>query len=140
MVLMPSRRELIEKATPRKREYARRLKRRATPAERAIAADMRRLGFVAQAPIAGYIVDFYHDAARLVVEIDGGYHQTAEQGAYDARRTAHLTDALGVEVMRFTNRQVMSMMPWVLDQVRFRAFARTADRQHSTSQHASGRR
>jgi very-short-patch-repair endonuclease len=47
--------------------------------------------------IAGYIVDFAAPAARLVVEVDGGYH--AQRRAADARRDARLRRA-GWRVVR----------------------------------------
>ena len=60
--------------------------------------------FYRQKPIAGYIVDFYAAAANLVVEVDGSQH--AEAREYDAERD-HVLQALGLEVLRFDNRQVL---------------------------------
>jgi lysyl-tRNA synthetase class 2 len=50
----------------------------------------RQLGvsFKRQVPLLGYIVDFYASEAKLVVEVDGGYH--AERVALDAKRQRRL--------------------------------------------------
>lgn len=53
------------------------------------------------------IVDFYLSRPfRLVVEIDGGYHNTLEQQLYDAERTLYL-NSRHIRVIRFTNEQVL---------------------------------
>jgi very-short-patch-repair endonuclease len=53
----------------------------------------KRLGvaFRRQVPIGRYIVDFLAPSARLVVEVDGGYH--ARRATADARRDAALRRA-----------------------------------------------
>ncbi|MBI5100570.1 MAG: endonuclease domain-containing protein [Nitrospirae bacterium] len=61
--------------------------------------------FLRQKPLAGYIVDFYCSALRLVIEIDGDSH--AEMIAYDEERTRVL-NALGLTVVRYTNDEVLS--------------------------------
>ena len=63
-----------------------------------------------QAPIGPYIVDFYCDAARLVVEVDGVTHADASA---DAERDAYLRSRT-IEVMRFGNNEVMANLEGVL--------------------------
>ena len=46
--------------------------------------------FRRQQPIGPYFVDFYCNAARLAVEIDGPAHWDEAQSAYDLRRQAWL--------------------------------------------------
>ena len=58
-----------------------------------------------QRPIGHYIVDFYCASSKLVVELDGAQHYTAEGKARDAVRTAFL-ESLGLRVIRFENREV----------------------------------
>jgi very-short-patch-repair endonuclease len=48
------------------------------------------LKFRRQVPIGPYVADFYCEAHRLVVEVDGGQHQLDEQVARDAKRDAYL--------------------------------------------------
>lgn len=57
--------------------------------------------------IEGYIADFVCLAKRLVIEVDGGYHNTAEAIEYDKQRTAFLNKA-GFEVIRFTNEETIN--------------------------------
>lgn len=63
--------------------------------------------FRRQHPVGMYIVDFYCHSKRLAIEIDGGYHQTAEQRQYDEYRTAEL-NRIGIREIRFTNDDVHS--------------------------------
>ena len=55
------------------------------------------IAFRRQVPIAGYIADFASLAARLVVEVDGGYH--AARSRADCRRDEALRRA-GYRVIR----------------------------------------
>jgi very-short-patch-repair endonuclease len=52
-----------------------------------------------------YILDFYCPEARLCIECDGLPHLTPEGIAKDRKRTAWL-NAQGVEVIRFTSREI----------------------------------
>ena len=60
------------------------------------------LGFRRQVPIGRYIVDFVHLRGRLVVELDGGWHDLPEAELHDALRDAWL-NAQGYRVVRFRN-------------------------------------
>jgi acyl-coenzyme A synthetase/AMP-(fatty) acid ligase len=53
-----------------------------------------------------YITDFVCLKKKLVIEVDGGYHDTPEQKAYDEARTKYL-ESDGYIVMRFTNKEVL---------------------------------
>ena len=103
---------------------ARELRREATPAEDALWRRLRNgaLGvrFRRQHAIDRFIVDFTCLPARLVVEIDGGFHQDLHQRGVDSEREAHLR-ALGFAVVRFTNRQVLNDMEGVLATIREQA-------------------
>jgi adenine-specific DNA-methyltransferase len=68
--------------------------------------------FVRQKPIAEYIVDFYCAELKLAVEIDGDTH--AEQAEYDARRTERIR-ALGIRLVRYSNRDVLDNLDGVRD-------------------------
>ena len=100
---------------------ARNLRRDMTDAERRLWAWLRRkriagVQFYRQRPIASYIVDFYAPAARLVVEVDGAQHLDEPHRAYDDNRTVALA-VLGLRVLRFNNRQVLSETEAVLEQI-----------------------
>ena len=65
-----------------------------------------KIRFKRQHPILYFIADFYCHRAKLVIEIDGGYHNIPEQYCYDKDREHELNE-LGLKVIRFTNEQVM---------------------------------
>ena len=55
--------------------------------------------------IADYIVDFYCEKAQLAIELDGGQHYEPEGMKHDDIRTRDI-EAVGVQVIRFTNREI----------------------------------
>lgn len=59
--------------------------------------------------IGDYIVDFVCLSQRLIVEVDGEYHNTAQQRCLDSQRTEFLTGK-GFRVVRFTNQQVLNQI------------------------------
>ena len=69
--------------------------------------------FPRQHPVSDFIADFYCDDCKVIVEVDGNYHNDAEQILYDQQRTFQLKD-LGLKVIRFTNREVLEQMDYVL--------------------------
>jgi very-short-patch-repair endonuclease len=77
----------------------------------------RQLGvsFKRQVPLLGYIVDFYASEAKLVVEVDGGYH--AERVELDAKRQRRLEIA-GYRVVRVASNTVLGEPAVALDVVR----------------------
>ncbi len=92
-------------------ERARKMRRHQTEAEIKLweilqNKKMMGLRFKRQHPISNYIADFYCHKIKLVVEVDGKIHFTQERKEYDSNRTAEM-ERLGIEVMRFTNTQVL---------------------------------
>ncbi len=63
--------------------------------------------FRRQHPVEGFIADFACLQKGLIVEADGGYHETPEQKEYDEYRTKEL-EAVGFKVIRFTNEEIIS--------------------------------
>jgi very-short-patch-repair endonuclease len=59
-----------------------------------------------QVPFGPFILDFLCREARLVIELDGGYHDDDTQLDYDLRRTAYLRRQ-GLRVLRFANAEVL---------------------------------
>lgn len=106
--------------TPSKRQFARKLRKQMTPAERVLWNKLRAkqidgFHFRRQQIIRGFIVDFYCDAADLVIEVDGPIHE--QQIEADQEREAVLK-SLGLTVIRFTNKQVMNNMSFVLNRIK----------------------
>jgi chorismate synthase len=63
--------------------------------------------FRRQHPVNGFIPDFVCLERKLIVEIDGGYHNEKEQQEYDAQRTKWLA-ARSYKMLRFTNEEVLN--------------------------------
>ena len=63
--------------------------------------------FKRQHPVLYFIADFYCHKAKLIIELDGGYHNIPEQHQYDANRDNELTE-LGLNVLRFTNDEIFN--------------------------------
>ena len=73
---------------------------------------LRGIHFRRQQVIGGFIIDFYCDAARLAVELDGAGHDAE----YDAHRDRELA-RVGVKVLRIENAAVRHNLPQVLDEI-----------------------
>ena len=73
--------------------------------------------FRRQHPLGHFIADFYCHEKHLVIEVDGGYHLTEEQKAYDEARTEAINQ-YGIQVVRFTNEQVLTDMDYVISEIR----------------------
>ena len=72
--------------------------------------------FRRQHPVNQFIVDFYCDKAKLVIELDGSIHGLAEVKERDEGREFFLKQ-LGLEVIRFSNDAVFQTPDLVLQQV-----------------------
>ena len=72
--------------------------------------------FRRQHSIENYIVDFYCPEKRLIIELDGEYHNTPNQAEYDKKRSNRL-EALGNKVLRFENKMVFENLPSVLQEI-----------------------
>jgi len=96
---------------------ARELRNRETSAEKELWKYLRKnnLGvkFRRQHPMSSYIADFYCHKARLVIELDGEYHDNKEQQVYDKNRDIEMI-SLGIKVLRFSNHSVMKDIEEVL--------------------------
>jgi cyclase len=62
--------------------------------------------FKRQHPIAYFIADFYCHKAKLIIEVDGEYHNIPSQHEYDSNRDFELEE-LGLKIIRFSNEQVL---------------------------------
>ena len=89
---------------------ARYLRKQSTEAEKTLWRQLRNrelagCKFRRQAPIGKYIVDFLCYEQKLVIEIDGGQHQSRVEA--DSERTDWL-ETQGYRVVRFWNNQVLA--------------------------------
>jgi NDP-sugar pyrophosphorylase family protein len=72
--------------------------------------------FRRQHPILFYIADFYSHQLKLVIEIDGSIHKSADVKINDEYRQKEIEE-LGVTVMRFTNFQVKNNPEIILKEI-----------------------
>ncbi|GIZ09294.1 DUF559 domain-containing protein [Flavobacterium sp. UMI-01] len=68
--------------------------------------------------IGNYIVDFVCLESRLIVEVDGEYHNTPEQIEFDEQRTLELEQKHRFKVIRFTNEEVKKDIEKVLSEIK----------------------
>ncbi|WP_232758729.1 endonuclease domain-containing protein [Flavobacterium sp. ALD4] len=73
--------------------------------------------FRRQHPLLNYVADFYCHQLKLVIEIDGEYHQTVEQKKLDNERTENI-EFQGLKLIRFTNEEVISNISAVLNKIK----------------------
>lgn len=66
--------------------------------------------------IGNYIVDFYCDKAKLVIELDGSQHYTAEGKKNDEERDRFLEN-LGLTVLRYSDHEINSAFTAVCDTI-----------------------
>jgi very-short-patch-repair endonuclease len=81
--------------------------------------------FVRQEPIGPFFADFVCRERRLILEVDGATHSTAEELAHDARREEFLTEA-GYRILRVTNDEAFNNLDGVCETI----FAALADKDH----------
>jgi adenine-specific DNA-methyltransferase len=73
--------------------------------------------FRRQHPLYKFIADFYCHEKKLVVEVDGGYHNEKEQKEYDELRT-EIINKYGIQVLRFTNEEVLNDIKNVKEKIK----------------------
>lgn len=108
--------------TPKyKIDLARELRQRQTESEALLWNHLRAhrldgLGFRRQRPIGRFVADFCCEKARLVIEVDGGYHDTLQQRELDREREAHFTGR-GYTIVRVSAEAVITDTDGILRQI-----------------------
>ena len=69
--------------------------------------------FRRQHPIHRFIADFYSHKLKMIIEVDGDYHQSEDQLKNDEIRTT-LLNFQGLKVIRFTNQEILQKQETVL--------------------------
>jgi len=102
------------------RAKRRTLRNNATEAERRLWSHLRgkQLGvkFRRQYSVDGFVVDFYAASCKLAVEVDGDSHFAGQGAAYDRERTNCLA-RFGIQVIRFTNPEILQHIRAVVDHI-----------------------
>ena len=103
------------------KEHAKRMRSMPTDAERLLWMFLQKnkLGkpFRRQYIIADNIADFVCLPARLVIEIDGEYHDEIQQQYHDKLRTQEI-EQLGFQVIKFTNKDVLTNIDNVIETIK----------------------
>ena len=103
------------------KERAEEMRKNPTEAEKVLWEALRANGlgvkFRQQHIIEDFIVDFYCNEFKVTVEVDGGYHNEADQMKSDKERTARLNE-LGYTELRFTNEEVLCDLDNVLKKIK----------------------
>ncbi|MEZ7867982.1 MAG: leucine--tRNA ligase [Paludibacteraceae bacterium] len=73
--------------------------------------------FRRQQPVDIFIPDFVCTQKKLILEVDGEYHNGKEQIELDAERT-RILETIGYKVLRFTNEEVLTNVSSVLESIR----------------------
>lgn len=107
------------KSKPEKRIYADDMRHNPTHSEKILWEELRlrKLGvkFRRQCIVTGWIVDFYCPELKLIIEVDGGYHES--KTGHDAYRDAKMK-GLGLNIIRIKNEEVLGNLQTVLDNLR----------------------
>ncbi|MDY6912201.1 MAG: endonuclease domain-containing protein [Chloroflexota bacterium] len=103
------------------KEYSRRLRGDMPDAEKLVWSKVRRkqlkgLQFYRQRIIGNYIVDFHCPKAKLIIEIDGSQHYTAEGIQNDNVRDDYMSSNQ-LRVLRFSNREVLENIEGVVEKI-----------------------
>lgn len=102
------------------KDFARENRNNPTEAERVLWMFLKgsHLGipFKRQHVIGQYIADFVSLPAKLIIELDGGYHQLPQQQVNDEERQIWL-ESQGFTVLRFTNEEVFGDIDNVLETI-----------------------
>ncbi len=105
-------------ASPEIFDRAKSLRERMTPAEMKLWGELKEnklkgYKFRRQHPIHRFIADFYCHKLKLIIEIDGKYHDRKEQINLDIERS-ELLEYQGIEIIRFTNEEVLDNIDKIL--------------------------
>lgn len=105
----------------RLKTLSRSLRSNMTDTERLLWSKIRRkqlkgFQFYRQKIIGNYIADFYCPELKLVIEVDGGQHYSAEGRDNDRMRDAYMAEA-GITVIRFSDRDVLKELETVLEEI-----------------------
>lgn len=102
--------------------FARSLRRNQTDAEKLLWMKLRNrqldgIKFRRQQPMGSYVVDFISFEKKLIIEIDGGQHNTDKNRQRDIKR-ATILEVKGYRVLRFWNNEVLNNLEGVLDTIK----------------------
>jgi type I restriction enzyme, R subunit len=104
-----------------KKRQCRELRQKSTKAELIFWQALRNrkiqgLKFRRQQVIEGFIVDFYCEEMKLVIELDGSAHENIEQQKIDDQRK-RVFERRGLSEIRFSNDEIVNNLPKVIEKI-----------------------
>ena len=116
-----SRQDAIHKYPKSHINYAKEMRNNPTDAEAIMWKYLRNsnlcgIKFRRQQPIDKYIVDFMSASEKLIIELDGGGHNSGINQIYDSKRDEYLSK-LGYTVIRIWNTEIYKNIDGVLDYI-----------------------
>ena len=103
------------------KDWSRENRKQSTEAETLLWEELRnnKIGFKVrrQHCIDNFIIDFAFLNEKVLIEIDGSYHDELEQEKYDVARTEYLTE-LGYKLIRFTNEEIVNDINAVVEKIK----------------------
>ena len=103
------------------KEHARKNRKEMTQAEQILWESLREninsYKFRRQHPIGDYITDFACVTAKIIIEVDGGYHDDPQQQQDDQWRTEFI-ERNGFRVLRFSNDEVLYNLSAVIKDIK----------------------
>lgn len=72
--------------------------------------------FRRQHPIGLYITDFYCHKLKLIIEVDGEYHNLPEQIEKDKERT-QILESNGLRLIRFSNNEIQKNVEKTISEI-----------------------
>ncbi len=104
----------------KKFKYAQKLRRRATKSEKILWAELKdkKLGvrFRFQAPILGWIVDYWCPSCKLIVELDGKFHKDRKEK--DEFRDKIISEHMGARILRIASSRIFSDLEGCLSEIK----------------------
>lgn len=99
-------------AKPELFNYAQEMRKNPTESEKVlwnILRKFRHKGYIfrRQHPVDIFIADFYCHKLKLIIEVDGGVHNSDQSKGYDDGRSSEL-EKYGLNILRFTNDEVLN--------------------------------
>ena len=108
-----------QRINPIKLQRAKEFRRKMTPTERKLWNHLRNnqldgYHFRRQQVIEGFIADFYCNPVKLVIEVDGGIHESRQD--YDKERERVIA-AKGLKIVRVTTEEIENNIEVVLNRI-----------------------
>lgn len=115
-------RDVVQRYNSDLKEPSRTLRGNMTLAEKCLwerinKRQIRGYRFCRQKPLGNFIVDFYCQKAKLVIEVDGEIHLNSEVKENDKNKDEYF-NSIGLSVLRFTNAEIFVDIGKVIERIK----------------------